>query len=101
MDGEIGMAIFDFTHLNALTQMKELFPELTDKQFRLAFYWAWGSDIQAIASMNDSSSEAVKKILHRSKERLGLDSIDILRNVIILRVLASMWGNAIRHKTSK
>lgn len=90
------MAIFDITHLHALTQMKELFPELTEKQFRLALYWAWGVSMHDIAGMNDSSAEAVKKLLHRCKDRIGVESLETMRSAILLRLFASLWSRGSR-----
>ncbi|MEG7664980.1 hypothetical protein U0D24_21655 [Hafnia paralvei] len=90
------MAIFDITHLHALTQMKELFPELTEKQFQFSLCWVWGIGVQEIAAMNGCSPEAVKKLLQRCRERFGVSTLEAMRNIMSLRLFTALWGMTAR-----
>ncbi|ENG8827706.1 sigma-70 family RNA polymerase sigma factor [Salmonella enterica] len=85
------MATFNISHLNRLAQIKGLFPELTEKQFRLTMNWAMGMTLEDIASEFGSTAEAVKKTLQRSKSRIGADRLDTLRSIFLCRVLLSAF----------
>ncbi|HAV8963333.1 TPA: hypothetical protein ACF2XS_004534 [Escherichia coli] len=85
------MATFDFTHLNGLTQIKALFPELTEKQFRVTLSWVFGSEIIDIASEHECSIEAVKKTLQRSKLALGSKRLEAVRVIFLCRIMADLW----------
>ncbi|HFF9119502.1 TPA: hypothetical protein ACGFAU_004539 [Yersinia enterocolitica] len=87
------MAVFNFTQLDSLIQMRVLFPELTDKQFKLSFMWAWGMDLTSLAETNESSVDAVKKNLQRSRTAMGLEHVDTMRSTILLRVFVGLWEN--------
>ncbi|HDX9051776.1 TPA: hypothetical protein ACHJX8_004453 [Yersinia enterocolitica] len=80
------MADLDFTHLHGLTQMKMLFPELTEKQFRLTYYWFRGGDLVDIANLTDCSVAAVKKTLQRSRQALGCDRLETVRLIFLARI---------------
>lgn len=84
------MAVFNFTQIDNLLQIRDLFPELTEKQFKVCFMWAWGMEPLAVAELNDSTLEATKKSLQRSRQALGLGSLDTMRNTILLRVVVGM-----------
>lgn len=86
------MAVFNFTQLDNLIQMRVLFPELTDKQFRLAFMWAWGMDLASLAETNESSIDAVKKNLQRSRSAMGLEHVETMRSTILMRLVVGLWG---------
>lgn len=73
--------------------MKELFPELTEKQFTLSLSlsWSWGHNINNLALEHGCSPEAIRKNLYRSKVALELDSLDALRSTILLRLFVHMF----------
>ncbi|UCQ29615.1 hypothetical protein DCF83_18015 (plasmid) [Edwardsiella tarda] len=89
------MATFDFTHLHGLTQIKALFPELTEKQFRLTFSWVLGTEVIDIARDSDCTTEAVKKTLQRSKLALGAERLEAVRSIFLCRLIADLWGRQI------
>ncbi|CNI37172.1 Uncharacterised protein [Yersinia thracica] len=80
------MADLNFTHLHGLTQMKMLFPELTEKQFRLTYYWVVGGDMVDIAKLSESSLDAVKKTLQRTRQNLGCDRLETVRLIFLARI---------------
>lgn len=84
------MAVFNFTQIDNLLQIRDLFPELTEKQFKIAFMWAWGMKPDAVAVANESTLEATKKSLQRSRQALKLGSLESMRNTILLRVVVGM-----------
>ncbi|HGG5823021.1 TPA: hypothetical protein ACJG25_004113 [Salmonella enterica subsp. enterica serovar Saintpaul] len=86
------MATFDFTHLHGLTQIKALFPELTEKQFRLTLCWVLGTEIIDIARENYCTTEAVKKTLQRSRLALGAERLEAVRSIFLCRLMADLWG---------
>lgn len=85
------MAYWDFTHLCGLIQIKSLFPELTEKQFIVTFYWAIGTELFDIAREQSCSVEAVKKTLQRSKGALGVERLESVRSVFLCRIMADLW----------
>lgn len=85
------MAGFHSTHVRGLAQMKGLFPELTEKQFMLTMRWALGADLVDLSMDNDSSVEAVKKTLQRSKAALGVERLETVRSLFLSRVTVGLF----------
>ena len=96
------MAIFNFTHLNSLTQMKAIFPELTENQFQLVIMWTlWNHDIQQVAIVKGCQPDTVKKTLQKCRENMGLPNLDLLHSTVLMRLFMDMWKKLDQLTTEK
>lgn len=75
-------SIFNFS----LTGYKDLFPELTPKQWRVVVCHCLSVDLSVLASEDNSSKKNLEKLLDRACEKLNIKRLE-LRSVVILRVL--------------
>lgn len=81
--------VTDMRMASAMLNLKQFFPELTEKQFHVAATYAMGRSVSRTSSINNRNYEATKKMLQRCKEALNVDSIESIRTIFIFRTL---WG---------
>lgn len=72
--------------------LRSLFPELSESQYRVAALYALGSSNQEAAIICGISESAVKKLLSRSRDALGLEELTSLRVLFNCRMMAGFYG---------
>ena len=71
--------------------LRNVFPELSDKQFQVGMYYALGLTSHHISMLTDIRYEAIKKNLQRCKEALDLDHLELIRSIFLVRLLGSVY----------
>lgn len=82
------MAPLDSTHLKAF---HNLFPELTPVQADTAVLYSYGLGREEVAGFRRVSVPAVDKSLTTCRRVLNVDSLVLLRVVVLLRINASVF----------
>lgn len=81
--------VSDMQRASSMMNLKQHFPELSEKQFIICAAYAMGSSIKIISELNNSTIEATKKQLQRSREALNTPNLQTMRSVFVMRTL---WG---------
>lgn len=79
-----------------ITVLSDIFPELSEKQLKVAMLYAAGSSYESIAAICCISVETVRSQLKRSTKALNLKSNDSMRAVILLRTNLFMISMMLR-----
>lgn len=67
-----------------------MFPELTESQFQVLMYYAFGSDSDSIADLLKCSKNAVKLSLRRIKENMNVDKLETVRVIYHSRTYTAL-----------
>ena len=73
----------------SLTKYKNLFPELTAKQYRVVMAHSFGVSMSVLCISDESSIASCNRLKRRACENLGIKELD-LRGVVTLRLLLSL-----------
>ncbi|TQI77266.1 regulatory LuxR family protein [Serratia fonticola] len=79
-------------NLETLWKQRLMFPELTESQFQVLMYYAFGSNSEGIADILKCSKNAVKLSLRRIKENLNVDKLETVRIIYHSRTYTAMMA---------
>lgn len=69
-----------------------MFPELTESQFQVLMYYAFGSDSDCIADLLKCSKNAVKLSLRRIKENMNVEKLETVRIIYHSRTYTALMA---------
>ena len=69
-----------------------MFPELTESQFKVLMYYAFGSGSDCIADLLKCSKNAVKLSLKRIKENMNVDKLPTVRTIYHSRIYTALMA---------
>lgn len=67
--------------------VRELFPELSELQCLAAVLFGAGFSVVEIAEQRNVSPQTIKNTLSCVKEKFGLSCLNMVRNVVLLRLI--------------
>lgn len=79
-------------NLEAFWKLRLMFPELTESQFQVLMYYAFGSDSESIADILKCSKNAVKLSLRKIKENMNLERLDSVRTIYHCRINTALMA---------
>lgn len=79
-------------NLEAFWKLRLMFPELTESQFQVLMFYAFGADNHSIADMLGCSVVAIKKTLLRIKQDLCIDKLETARIIYHSRTQTAMMA---------
>lgn len=81
------------TNLRDVWELRVIFPELTENQFRILALYSFGYDHRIISDLLGCSQNAVKMTLRKIKEKLSIDKIESARAIYNTRVFTFLAIN--------
>lgn len=78
--------------LDTTRKHRLMFPELTESQFQVLMYYAFGYDSDGIADLLKCSKNAVKLSLRRIKENMNVDKLPTVRTIYHLRIYTALMA---------
>lgn len=79
-------------NLDTFWKHRLMFPELTESQFQVLMYYAFGSDSDGIADILKCSKNAIKLSLRRIKENLNVDKLETVRIIYHSRTYTALMA---------
>lgn len=79
-------------HLDTFWKHRLMFPELTESQFQVLMYYAFGSDSDSIADLLKCSKNAVKLSLRRIKDNMKVDKLETVRIIYHSRTYTALMA---------
>lgn len=79
-------------NLNTIRQHRIMFPELTESQFQVLMYYAFGYNSDGIADLLKCSKNAVKLSLRRIKENMNVDKLETVRIIYHSRTYTALMS---------
>ncbi|ALX97395.1 MULTISPECIES: LuxR C-terminal-related transcriptional regulator [Serratia] len=79
-------------NLDTFWNQRLMFPELTESQFKVLMYYAFGSNSEGIADILKCSQNAVKLSLKRIKENMKVDKLETVRIIYHSRIHTAMMA---------
>ncbi|PKH19352.1 hypothetical protein CIG19_20125 [Enterobacterales bacterium CwR94] len=76
--------------VSGLWKLRLMFPELTEAEFQVLMYYAFGGDNESTSDILKCSVSCIKQAQKRIREKLGLEKLDSARSIYHARTQAAL-----------